>query len=167
MTVMFYTYMDSPVGRLLLAGDDEALHYVSFSSETRPVTPRPGWQQSDTPFTEARRQLDAYFAGELRAFDLPVHLTGTAFQKRVWQLLRNIPFGQTRSYGDLARGLGTPGASRAVGAANGANPLPIILPCHRVIGANGSLTGFGGGLPIKRYLLAHEAELSGTTGTLL
>jgi len=160
---MFYSYIDSPVGRLLVAGDGAALHFLSFPSGHKAFEPRPDWHRSDAPFAEVRRQLGAYFDGELRHFDLPYHLTGTAFQKSVWTILAQIPFGQTRSYGELARDVGAPKASRAVGAANGANPLPIILPCHRVIGANGSLTGFGGGLPTKKYLLRHEAKVMGIT----
>lgn len=164
MTTMLYSYIDSPVGRLLVAGDGAALHFVSFASGHKAIEPRPGWHRFDVPFTEVRRQLHAYFGGELRQFDLPFHLSGTAFQKQVWTRLARIPFGETRTYGELARDVGAPKASRAVGAANGANPLPIILPCHRVIGADGSLTGFGGGLPTKSYLLSHEAKVMGSTG---
>lgn len=109
----------------------------------------------------AARQLDEYFAGERREFDLPLAPRGTGFQERVWRALLAIPFGVTRSYGELARTIGRPSASRAVGAANGKNPIAIIVPCHRVIGANGTLTGYGGGLPIKRWLLEHEAKLAG------
>lgn len=161
MTTKFYSYCDSPVGRLLMAGDGNALHILSFPTGHKTITPQPGWARSETPFTKVIRQLEAYFSGELRNFNLPYQLSGTIFQKRVWRALANIPYGETRSYGDLARQLGTPNASRAVGAANGDNPLPIILPCHRVIGANGSLIGLGGGLPAKKFLLNHEAEVSG------
>jgi len=167
MTSMFYSYVDSPVGRLLVAGDGAALHFVSFPSGHKAIGPKPDWHRCDAPFTQVRRQLDGYFAGELRRFDLPFHLSGTAFQKRVWMMLARIPFGETRTYGELARDVGAPKVSRAVGAANGANPLPIILPCHRVIGANGSLTGFGGGLPTKSYLLRHEAKVMGSAGDQL
>lgn len=156
MTGLVFTYLDSPVGPLMAAGDGEALHVVSFPSGSRRVVPGAGWQRAEAPFAEVRRQFDAYFQGELRTFDLPLLLTGTAFQVRVWRLLALIPYGETRTYGEIARDLGRPTASRAVGAANGRNPLPIILPCHRVVGANGSLTGFGGGLRTKEHLLRHE-----------
>lgn len=154
-----YTYFESPVGRLLLAGDEHALQLLSFPGGRRAVGPQPDWFAAEAPFRAAAAQLGAYFAGELRVFDLPLRPHGTAFQQRVWALLCTIPFGETRSYGQLAAALGAPGSSRAVGAANGANPLPIIVPCHRVIGAGGALTGFGGGLEVKRFLL----ELEGTT----
>lgn len=152
-----YTYADSPVGPLLLVGDTNALHSVSFSTSRRPVELKAEWQKSDAPFVEAIQQLNAYFAGDLREFDLSLHLSGTGFQNRVWRGLATIPFGETRSYGQMAEALQSPSASRAVGAANGHNPLAIILPCHRVIGANGTMTGFGGGLPTKVFLLDHEA----------
>jgi len=155
-----YDWHDSPIGPLLLAGDGEALHVLGFSSGPRAVGPHPGWRRDGASFTAVRAQLDAYFAGELRRFELKLAPHGTAFQIRVWWALADIPYGETRSYGDMARGVGEPvSASRAVGAANGANPLPIILPCHRVIGADGSLTGFGGGLPTKRFLLKLEGAL--------
>lgn len=150
------TYIQSPVGLLLVAGDADGLCLLSFPNGSRTVQARPEWQQADEPFRELRRQLDAYFAGELRQFDLPYRLSGTAFQNSVWQYLASIPYGETRSYGEIAAWLGRHGAARAVGAANGNNPLPIILPCHRVIGADGSLTGFGGGMPTKQFLLKHE-----------
>ena len=154
--VLSYTYLESPVGRLLLAGDDDALHFVSFPSGDKAIRPKPEWIRSERPFDEAKRQLVAYFKGELRQFDLPLVLTGTDFQKRVWNTLKTIPYGETRSYGWLAQRIGRPTASRAVGAANGANPIPIIIPCHRVIGSNGALTGFGGGIETKKFLLALE-----------
>lgn len=161
MSPLSYCYTDSPVGPLLLAGNDEALHFLSFPSGHKAFGPRADWVPSDAPFDEVRRQLDAYFAGTLRQFDLPLALSGTDFQNRVWRLLAQIPFGETRSYGEQARLIGRPKASRAVGAANGNNPLPVILPCHRVVGSNGALTGFGGGLPVKEYLLNHEARVAG------
>ncbi len=161
MTDVFYTYLDSPIGPLLLAGDGVALSRVGFPSGKGRVAPRDGWRRADDAFVEARRQLNAYFAGELRDFDLTLMPEGTPFQLSVWQALTSIPYGETISYGELALRLGRPGASRAVGAANGANPIPIIVPCHRVIGANGSLTGFGGGIETKRHLLALEAGDSG------
>ncbi|MBB4122515.1 methylated-DNA--[protein]-cysteine S-methyltransferase [Martelella radicis] len=159
---LLYTHMESPVGPLLLAGDGQALHVMSFSTGARPRKPEPEWRRDDAPFKEAKRQLDAYFAGDLRCFDLPYHLSGSDFQVRVWRYLAEIPFGETRSYGAVASALGDAGASRAVGAANGKNRLAIILPCHRVIGANGALVGFGGGLETKTYLLRHEGALPAT-----
>lgn len=157
MSDVLYTYLDSPIGPLLLAGDGVALSRVGFPSGKGRVAPRDGWRRADEAFVTARTQLTAYFAGELRAFDLTLMPEGTPFQLSVWQALTSIPYGETISYGELALRLGRPSASRAVGAANGANPIPIIVPCHRVIGANGSLTGFGGGIETKRHLLALEA----------
>lgn len=161
MTALLYTRVASPLGPLLVAGDETALHVVRFPSGRKAFGPEPSWRRADVPFREAERQLEAYFGGELRGFELPLHLTGTAFQKSVWTRLATIPFGATTTYGELARALGSPKASRAVGLANGSNPLPIILPCHRVVGADGSLTGFGGGLEAKALLLAHEARVGG------
>ncbi|XAL98583.1 methylated-DNA--[protein]-cysteine S-methyltransferase [Phycisphaeraceae bacterium D3-23] len=155
---MHYCHHDSPVGRLMLAGDDAALCGVYFPNSRYPANLAPDWLERDAPFDEVRRQLDAYFAGELQAFDLPLAPQGTDFQQRVWQELRKIPYGETISYGQLAQRTGDPNASRAVGNANGKNPLSIIVPCHRVIGANGQLTGFGGGLDTKRKLLALEQQ---------
>lgn len=160
MTELSYTYIDSPVGSLMVAGDDDALHYLSFPSSPKAIRSQSDWHQTDAPFLEVRHQLIAYFDDELQEFDLPLFLTGTAFQKSVWRHLSTIPFGETQTYSQLAAILERPNASRAVGAANGSNPLPIILPCHRVIGGNGSLTGFGGGLPTKEYLLCHEGVLT-------
>jgi methylated-DNA-[protein]-cysteine S-methyltransferase len=155
-----YSYVDSPVGRLLLAGDPDGLALISFSTGRRPREPSASWARDDRVFAEAIAQLRSYFAGERREFSLPLQPRGTPFQERVWSALRAVPFGATISYGELARRIGQPSAARAVGAANGANPLPIIVPCHRVIGADHSLTGFGGGLETKRYLLAHEARFT-------
>ncbi|MDF1721603.1 MAG: methylated-DNA--[protein]-cysteine S-methyltransferase [Minwuia sp.] len=155
-----YCYLETPIGRLLLAGDDLSLHFLSFPGGHKAFGPQPAWVRSDAPFVEATAQLRAYFARETDTFDLPLTLHGTAFQKRVWTLLQAIPFGQTTTYGALARQLDAPRSSRAVGTANGANPLPIIIPCHRVVGSNGALTGFGGGLETKQFLLRHE----GATG---
>lgn len=153
-----YTTFDSPVGPLLLAGTDRALHFLSFASSRRAVHPKPAWEKSAAPFKEAERQLKAYFARELKKFDLPLTLEGTDFQLEVWKNLQLIPFGETISYGELARRIAKPDAARAVGLANGQNPIAIVIPCHRVIGSDGSLTGFGGGLPIKEKLLRHEAS---------
>lgn len=162
---MYYSHMDSPVGRLLLAGDASGLRLIGFPRERMKREPQPGWREDREPFTEAVRQLDAYFAGELTGFDLQLAPQGTPFQLSVWRALRQIPYGQTLSYGELARVIGRPKASRAVGAANGSNPLPIVVPCHRVIGSTGKLTGFGGGLDIKAALLALEGVPTGKTET--
>lgn len=166
MTETLFSHLETPVGRLLLAGDGAALRLVAFPAGRNPSEPEPGWRRSDAAFEEARRQLMAYFGGELRRFELPLGLSGAPFHERVWRALADIPFGETRSYGEIARALGKPTASRAVGAANGANPLPIILPCHRVIGQNGALTGFGGGLPIKAFLLKLEQDALGAQPSL-
>jgi methylated-DNA-[protein]-cysteine S-methyltransferase len=154
---MVYSWLDTPIGRLLLAGDDAGLRRVLFPG----AEPLPGWRPDGEPVRDAMRQLTAYFAGELRVFDLPLAPEGTPFQRRVWQALREIEYGDTISYGELARRIGNPSASRAVGLANGSNPISIVVPCHRVIGANGKLTGYGGGLERKQWLLALERERSG------
>ena len=153
---MNYTTIDSPIGRLLLAGDAAALRLLWFVNGRHVATPDPSWIEDAGPFTDVAAQLTAYFAGRLRAFDVPVEPGGTPFQSRVWRALRDIPYGATESYGALAARIGDPKAVRAVGLANGANPISIIIPCHRVIGSNGSLTGYGGGLPTKRALLDLE-----------
>jgi len=160
--VMRYCETSSPVGRLLLVGDENGLRGISFQSGLHPAAVAEGWQRTEEPFREAIAQLDAYFAGRLRRFDLALAPEGTPFQQEVWSALTDIPYGETVSYSELARWIGRPAAPRAVGAANGKNPLPIVVPCHRVIGANGSLTGFGGGLAIKRRLLELEAGSPGT-----
>ena len=153
---MNYTWTQSPVGRLLLAGTD-ALSLIAFSRGPRSIAPKADWKASDAPFLRrAADQLAAYFQGTLRQFDLDLKPNGTPFQLQVLDALSKIPYGETRSYGEIATQIGKPTAVRAVGAANGRNPLPIVLPCHRVIGADGSLTGFGGGLETKRYLLDLE-----------
>ena len=151
-----YTIVESPIGELVLSGDATALTGLHMGIPAGGVDR--AWRRDPAPFAAATEQLEAYFGGELRAFDLPLAPVGTAFQLEVWQALRAIPYGETRSYGELAATLGKPGASRAVGLANGRNPIAVIVPCHRVIGADGSLTGFGGGLPRKRWLLTHEQE---------
>jgi methylated-DNA-[protein]-cysteine S-methyltransferase len=158
MGVTSYTTMKSPIGPLLLVGDRGGLRFVHFATGRRPKSPDPDWIQDQLPFQEAIRQLEAYFAGKLQDFDLPLVLDGTEFQLLVWRNLRKIPYGETVSYGQLARRIGSPDAARAVGLANGSNPIPIIIPCHRVIGSNGDLTGFGGGLPVKKKLLALESR---------
>lgn len=161
MDALYYTRMDSPVGDLILGGDATALRYVGFQAGPRAMAPAPEWEPAEAPFREAVRQLRAYFAGRLRTFDLPLAPRGTPFQLAVWQALRGIAYGDTCSYGELAARIGRPTASRAVGAANGRNPLPIIVPCHRVVGSDGALTGFGGGLPIKQALLELEQRHAG------
>jgi methylated-DNA-[protein]-cysteine S-methyltransferase len=148
--------MESPVGKLLLAADDAGLRHIVFD----PAKPHPQWREDPAPLTETIRQLRAWFSGELRDFDLPLAPVGPAFHQRVWRELCNIPYGETISYGELGRRIGAPNASRAVGRANGANPIPIVIPCHRVIGSNGKLTGYGGGLPRKEFLLALERKQS-------
>jgi methylated-DNA-[protein]-cysteine S-methyltransferase len=158
MRTIYYTYTDSPLGRLLLVGTADRLHRIGFPRGRRSRRPEPGWKAAEAPFRDAIRQLRAYFSGRSRTFDLPVTLVGTPFQRSVWRALRRVPYNRTISYGELARRVGRPGAARAVGAATGRNPLPIVIPCHRVIGADGKLTGFGGGLPAKRTLLDLEAS---------
>jgi len=158
MSAMSYTTMKSPIGPLTLAGDEGGLRLVHFATGRRPTSLRREWIEDRAPFKEVMRQLDSYFAGKLQDFDLPLVLDGTEFQLLVWRHLRKIPYGETVSYGQLARQIGSPDAARAVGLANGSNPIPIIIPCHRVIGSNGDLTGFGGGLPVKKKLLALESR---------
>ncbi|GAB3686240.1 methylated-DNA--[protein]-cysteine S-methyltransferase [Salinisphaera aquimarina] len=155
MTIYFST-MDSPVGALLLTGDGRSLTMLSMSDQDDAPRPQADWQRDDEVLAEPRAQLSAYFAGERHSFDLPLDPAGTDFQRRVWRALRDIPCGATESYGALAQRIESPGASRAVGLANGRNPIAIIIPCHRVIGANGRLTGYAGGLERKRWLLTHE-----------
>ena len=153
-----YTYMESPVGRLLLAGDEEGLRLIGFAEGKNPPKPESDWRYHTEPLQRAVGQLTDYFTGNLRRFDLPLQLRGTPFQVAVWRALQDIPYGQTISYGELARRVGNPKSSRAVGLANGSNPIPIIVPCHRVIGSNGKLTGYGGGLCNKETLLELERK---------
>ena len=153
---MQFSEMPSPVGPLLLAADDAGLRQITFLNGRDRARPDPSWLPDPAAFLEVTRQLRAYFAGELEQFNLPLAPEGSAFQLRVWNELCDIPYGETISYGELARRSGNPRASRAVGLANGANPIPIVIPCHRVIGSNGKLTGYGGGLPTKQKLLAME-----------
>jgi methylated-DNA-[protein]-cysteine S-methyltransferase len=157
---IWYDQLATPIGTLLLVADAQGLREVWFETGKHRKTPDPAWQQDTARLAFARRQLEEYFAGTRQHFDLPLHPLGTNFQVTVWQALADIPYGSTISYGELARRIGQPLAVRAVGAANGRNPLPIVLPCHRVIGANGSLTGFGGGLPTKRFLLEMEDQVA-------
>jgi methylated-DNA-[protein]-cysteine S-methyltransferase len=153
-----YTLIESPLGAILVAGNDEGIRIMSFQEGTDPVKIDPAWERRDEAFLDAAGQLADYFAGLRRDFDLPLAPRGTAFQLRVWRELTRIPYGETISYGELARRIDKPQAMRAVGSANGSNPLPLIVPCHRVIGANGKLTGYHGGLGIKRFLLSLEAQ---------
>jgi methylated-DNA-[protein]-cysteine S-methyltransferase len=153
-----YTEMESPVGTLLLAADQEGLRLINFQKGKHAQRPRDDWRKDAAPLRETMRQLKAYFSGELQEFDLPLAPEGTDFQRRVWSALCGIPYGETISYGDLARRIRNPKAVRAVGTANGANPIPIVIPCHRVIGSDGTLTGYGGGLDIKEKLLGLEQK---------
>ena len=155
MTALRYRTMDSPVGQLTLAGVDDRLMHLRMVDQTYEPS-REGWEPADNAFADAVEQLEAYFAGERTEFALQLDLVGTAFQRRVWAALLTIPYGETRSYGEIARQIGSPGAFRAVGLANGHNPIGIIVPCHRVIGSNGNLTGYGGGIDKKRALLEME-----------
>lgn len=152
--------MNSPVGTITLVGRDGRLRHLRMDDQTYEPS-HEGWEPDDDAFADVVAQLSAYFAGDLTEFDVDLEMVGTDFQRRVWQALLTIPYGQTRSYGEIAAQIGSPGASRAVGLANGHNPVGIIVPCHRVIGANGSLTGYGGGLHRKKALL--DLEKSRTT----
>lgn len=153
---MFYTYYESPIGRLLIAGDGSRIKKIDL----RPKDAPGDWIAGDASLSDALDQLREYFAGERYGFDLPLAPEGTAFQQEVWRAVRQIPYGETTTYGAIAARIGHPTASRAVGAANGANPIPIIIPCHRVIGSSGKLTGFGGGLEMKARLLSLEGVQS-------
>lgn len=153
---MRYKTIESPIGRLLLAGDDAGLKIIGFPQGKGQVTPDPQWQLEPDCFNDAESQLSEYFDGTRQIFELNLAPTGTDFQLDVLKALQTIPSGETRSYRDIALQIGRPDAIRAVGAANGRNPLPIVIPCHRVIGADGSLTGFGGGLETKLFLLQLE-----------
>jgi methylated-DNA-[protein]-cysteine S-methyltransferase len=153
MTDTVFTTVPSPVGDLVLTGDGRSITRIGFAGRT-PIDP--AWREDPAPFTAAVAQLGEYFAGERRAFDLPLAPEGSAFQQRVWAALAAIPYGETTSYAALAEAIGHPGSARAVGAANGANPLAIVVPCHRVVGADGTLTGYAGGLDAKRSLLTLE-----------
>jgi len=157
--------VDSPIGPLTLAGRDSALTNLRMVDQTYEPS-RVGWRRDDNVFAGAVEQLNAYFAGELTDFDLELDLRGTLFQQRVWEALLTIPYGETRSYGEIAEQVGAPGSARAVGLANGHNPIAIIVPCHRVIGANGKLTGYGGGVDRKLTLLELEKSRAATNLTL-
>jgi methylated-DNA-[protein]-cysteine S-methyltransferase len=165
MSVMQFRSVDSPVGLLTLAGRDGRLMHLRMVDQTYEPS-RNGWTPDDGAFPDAVEQLESYFAGELFDFELDLDLVGTTFQRGVWAALLTIPYGQTRSYGEIAAQIGSPGAFRAVGLANGHNPIGIIVPCHRVIGANGSLTGYGGGIDRKRALLGFERSRKPVAPTL-
>ena len=155
---MWHAYAPTPIGDLLLVASEEGLLEVHFP----PALPPRGSQRAFGPLTDVIRQLSEYFAGNRKQFDIPLAMRGTPFQLDVWRALQRIPYGETRSYEEIASTIGRPTATRAVGAANGANPIPIIVPCHRVIGKNGALTGFGGGIPVKRRLLDLERNAGGS-----
>ncbi|MFJ6926072.1 methylated-DNA--[protein]-cysteine S-methyltransferase [Streptomyces nigra] len=152
-----HTVIDSPYGPLTLVAEDGVLCGLYMTDQRHRPAEETFGPLDASPFAQTEEELEAYFAGELRQFTVPLHLKGTPFQLTVWNHLRTIPYGETRTYGQLAEALGNRGASRAVGLANGKNPIGIIVPCHRVIGATGSLTGYGGGLPRKQRLLAFES----------
>ena len=158
MSGLVYTRTDSPIGELLLAGDGRTLQLLHMMEGRHPVRIAPDWRRDDAAFADAREQLDGYFQGRRTSFDVHLDLAGTPFQRRVWHALLEIPYGETTSYGELAHRIGSPRAVRAVGLANGRNPVAVIVPCHRVIGADGTLTGYGGGLERKRLLLDLEAR---------
>ena len=155
---MYYCYLDTPIGELLIAGENDALAMIGFPKGSMRREPEADWIFNEKPLAEACCQLREYFSGDRREFDLPLQLCGTEFQVSVLEALQKIPYGETTSYGEIARRIGRPKAVRAVGAANGRNPIPIVVPCHRVIGSTGDLTGFGGGLDTKEALLRLEAE---------
>jgi len=154
---MYYDYFETGlIGRLTLVGDERGLWHVDFPKEKSPLVMQKDWRKNPDFFTSVKRSLKAYFKGELKRFDMPLNPEGTAFQLSVWNALQNIPYGELASYKDIAVAIGNPKAVRAVGAANGKNPLPVIIPCHRVVGSDGSLTGFGGGLETKQRLIELE-----------
>jgi methylated-DNA-[protein]-cysteine S-methyltransferase len=154
---MLYTTIDSPIGELMLVGDGETLHHLSMQGGPRPLRRDAAWTRDDRAFARPVQQLEEYFSGARQTFDVPLSLTGNPFEQGVWRALLEIPYGEITSYGEIARRIGSPDAPRAVGLANGRNPVAVIVPCHRVIGADGSLTGYGGGLERKRLLLDLEA----------
>ena len=151
-----YTYTKSPFGDILLAREEAGLTHISFQTGVRPLHPEPEWRKAEGPLADAAEQLRAYFYGEMREFDLPLAPRGTSFQRAVWDVLLKIPYGESCSYADVARAIGRPNAQRAVGSANNANPVSLVVPCHRVIAADGSLGGYGGGQDLKARLLAME-----------
>jgi methylated-DNA-[protein]-cysteine S-methyltransferase len=159
MRPTYYTVIDSPIGALMLVGDDAKLRGLHFVEGRRRREPAPGWVRDASLFVEAERQMAEYFAGTRRVFELSLETGGTPFQRAVWSALEGIPYGQTISYSVLAPRIGNPRAVRAVGLANGSNPIALVIPCHRVIGANGSLVGYGGGIDRKTFLLDFERRI--------
>jgi methylated-DNA-[protein]-cysteine S-methyltransferase len=159
--MIYFTLYESPIQSLRLVSNGQSLLGLYMMSEKHLLTPQSDEVEDESvaPFSETKQQLTAYFSGTLTEFNLPLQMQGTVFQQRVWEVLKTIPYGTTMSYGELAQQIGQPKASRAVGLANGRNPLSIVVPCHRVIGANGTLTGYGGGLERKQWLLNHERFL--------
>ncbi|MCQ1534133.1 methylated-DNA--[protein]-cysteine S-methyltransferase [Methanosarcina sp. KYL-1] len=155
---MYYHIVESPIGPILLAGDEEGLKYVNIRKGKKKVEVPDSWEENKEFFRDVSRQLGAYFAGKLESFNVKLASEGTEFQKSVWKALREIPYGETRTYGQVAKSVGNPKASRAVGLANNRNPVAIIVPCHRVIGANGKLTGYASGLDVKEFLLRLEGN---------
>ncbi len=153
---LIYTTVDSPIGELLLLSDGEALRGLYMQDGRKPATIGPNWEPSTAPFAAVTEQLNEYFAAERTVFDIPLALAGAPFEREVWHALEEIPYGETVSYGEIARRVSQPSAARAVGLANGRNPIAVIVPCHRVIGSDGTLTGYGGGLERKRLLLELE-----------
>ena len=160
---MKYSYLKTPLGDMLVTRDDDGITGLDLPRSRYPRRVHADWERDDAAFEDIRTQLGEYFAGERQEFDLPLNLGGSPFQSLVWNALIDIPYGETTSYGKVAVAIGHPDGPRAVGLANGQNPVPIIVPCHRVIGADGSLTGYGGGLDAKRWLLDHEARHAGLT----
>jgi methylated-DNA-[protein]-cysteine S-methyltransferase len=156
--MIYYQYMKSPVGKLLVAGNNKGVHLISFPKGKKRYLPEDHWVENPKPLKKVLHQLEAYFAGTLKTFSLEICLKVTPFQKKVLTALRQVPYGETISYGELAKNIGNPNASRAVGQANARNPIPIVIPCHRVIGNNGQLTGFGGGISVKQTLLDLEQQ---------
>ncbi len=154
-TVLYVT-LESPIGELLLLGDGAVLTGLHMQAGRKPVPIQPGWRRCDAPFDDVRAQLEQYFSGRRTAFDLPLALGGTLFQRSVWRAVQEVPYGKTITYGELARRLDRPSAARAVGRANGQNPIAVVVPCHRVVGTDGTLTGYGGGLERKQLLLDLE-----------
>lgn len=157
---MLYTLLESPLGALRIVGDGERIAAITMEQQRWAAPHECSWRRRDSAFAAARGQLREYFAGERREFALPLALDGTPFRLAVWRALATIPYGATRTYGELAAAIGRPGAARAVGLANGRNPFAVVLPCHRVVGAGGGLVGYGGGLERKAWLLRHEADVS-------
>lgn len=162
-----YILLDSPLGDILVARSERGLTHINFQRSDSPLPIQPAWTRNDNAFEDIAMQLSEYFAGNRQTFDLPLDPVGTDFQQGVWRALIEIPFGETWTYGEIAQHLGQPTASRAVGAANGRNPLPIVIPCHRVIGSNGKLTGYRGGVKFKEALLELEGALPGKQPALI